>query len=175
MELTNYFHNGIVHLNLIKRLNKNVHMRKGLFITIAVIFGTVLHAQVQDPVDWKFSSKKINPTTYEVRLTAKLDDGWHIYSQTTADGGPVPTSISFAKNPLLSTSGAVKEIGKLEKHFEPLFGVEVKQYSDKVEFVQTVTVKPGIKTSVAGTVEFMTCNDRECLPPKAVKFAVPLN
>lgn len=150
-------------------------MRKGAVALLAVTLTLVTFAQVKDPVQWKFSSKKINATTYEVRLSAKVDDGWHLYSQTTPDGGPVPTAISFTKNPLVTPTGETKEVGKLEKHFEELFGVEVKQFNDKVDFVQIVTVKPGVKTSVTGSIEFMTCNDHECLPPKKQAFSVTLD
>ncbi len=149
-------------------------MRKGCLLLLSVFITVISFAQIQEPVEWSFSSKKINATTYTVTLTAKLDNGWHIYSQTTPGGGPVPTSISFSKNLLATPAGTTKELGKLEKHFEPLFGVDVKQFSDRVNFVQTVTVKPGVKTTVTGTIEYMTCNDHECLPPRTVKFSVLL-
>lgn len=136
-------------------------------LVVAAGFG-----QAKDPVQWSFTAKKITATTYEIHLTAKLDDEWHVYSQSTPDGGPVPTTFIFTKNPLVSLTGRPKEIGKLEKHFEPLFGVEVFQFSDKVDFVQLITVKKGIKTSVIGSVQYMTCNDHECLPPKKQSFTV---
>ena len=63
----------------------------------------------------------------------------------------------------------------MDKHFEPLFGVEVKQFSNKVNFVQTVKLKGKVKTNLNGTVEFMTCNDYECLPPSKQKFSITLN
>ncbi|MFL5772621.1 MAG: protein-disulfide reductase DsbD domain-containing protein [Flavisolibacter sp.] len=131
-------------------------------------------AQTDDPVKWEFSSKKINPNTFEIHLKAKVEDEWHIYSQTTPDGGPVATNITFTKNPLLTLKGDVREVGKLEQHFEKLFGVEVKQFSEKVEFIQTVIIKPGIKTSILGTVQYMTCNDEQCMPPKKVNFTIAL-
>lgn len=150
-------------------------MRKYALFLICISFTFLSFAQVQSHVQWNFSSKKINATTYEVHLTATIDDEWHVYSQNTPDGGPVPTSISFTKNPLISQVGEIKEVGKLEKHFEPLFGVEVRQFSDKVDFVQIVTVKAGVKTSATGSIEFMTCNDHECMPPKKQSFSVLLN
>ena len=131
-------------------------------------------AQVQNPVKWSFTSKKISNDTYEVHLTATIDQRWHIYSQTTPEGGPVPTAITFSRNPLLTLSGDTKEEGKLEQHNEPLFGVDVKQYSNKVDFVQTVKLKNNVKTNASGSVEFMVCNDKECLPPKTVQFSVSL-
>jgi thiol:disulfide interchange protein DsbD len=75
---------------------------------------------------------------------------------------------------LITLSGTVKEAGKLEQHFEPLFGVDVKQYSRLVDFVQTITVKPGVKTAVKGSVEYMVCNDHECLPPVNKSFTISL-
>jgi len=143
-----------------------------LTLTFAVLNG--VNAQVKNPVQWAFSAKKINPTTYEVHLTANIESGWHIYSQTTPDGGPVPTSIAFAKNPLLAVDGSASEVGTLEQHHVPLFGVDVKQFSNKVDFVQTVKLKGKAKTALNGTIEFMTCNDHECLPPKTQKFSIAL-
>jgi Disulphide bond corrector protein DsbC len=107
-------------------------------------------------------------------LTATIAAGWHIYSQTTSEGGPLPTAITFSKNPLLILSGTVKEVGKLQQHHEPLFGVDVKQYSGKVDFVQVVKLKGKVKTLVNGLLEFMVCDDKKCLPPKTVEFSVSL-
>lgn len=133
-----------------------------------------LFAQIQNPVSWTATSQKIADNTYEIHLTADINQGWHIYSQTTPDGGPVPTSITFTKNPLLTLEGSAKEVGKLEKHNEPLFGVDVKQFSNKVDFVQKVKLKAPVKTSVNVAVEFMVCNDKQCLPPSTRKFTVAL-
>ena len=76
---------------------------------------------------------------------------------------------------MLTVDGAAKEVGKLEQKHEELFGVDVKQYSGKVDFVQKVKMKAAAKTSISGAVEFMVCNDKECLPPKTEKFSVALN
>jgi thiol:disulfide interchange protein DsbD len=143
-----------------------------LFVFISG-FSYAIVAQ-ENPVKWSFSAKKIADKIYEIHLTAVIEKDWHIYSQTTPDGGPVPTSISYFKNPLLIIQGEAKEMGKLEKHFEKLFGVEVLQFSDKVDFVHTVNLKTNVKTSITGKVAFMTCNDEMCLPPKSVPFSISL-
>ncbi len=149
-------------------------MKKILFSSFLLLVVNVLFAQIQDPVNWTATSKKIADKTYEIHLIANIEDGWHIYSQTTPAGGPIPTNISFTKNPLLVLQGTAKEVGKLEQHNEPLFGVDVKQFSDKVDFVQVVKVKASVKTSMSVSVEFMVCNDRQCLPPTTKKFTVAL-
>jgi thiol:disulfide interchange protein DsbD len=149
-------------------------MKKYLFAGILLLCANFLFAQIQNPVTWTATSKKINDKTYEIHLTANIDNGWHIYSQTTPEGGPIPTSFTFTKNPLLTINGSAKEVGKLEKHNEPLFGVDVKQFSNKVDFVQKVILKSPVNTSVNVAVEFMACNDKQCLPPKTEKFSVAL-
>jgi len=148
---------------------------KTFFLLVCVfVFTTAVRAQVQDPVKWSYSAKKISADTYEIHLTATVENGWHIYSQTTPEGGPVPTAINFTRNPLLSFDGTAKEVGKLEQRHEELFGVDVKQFSNKVDFVQKVKLKGSAKTSVNGTVEFMVCNDEQCLPPSTQKFSIAL-
>ena len=149
-------------------------MRKTSFI-FALLFASIAgFAQVKDPVKWTFTSNKLANGSYEVHMTATVEKGWHIYSQKTPADGPVPTAFTFARNPLLAVADEVKETGKLQTYFEKRFGVDVKQYSDKVDFVQVVTIKGGAKTSISGSVEYMSCNDKECLPPSTKTFSIAL-
>jgi thiol:disulfide interchange protein DsbD len=149
-------------------------MKKMIFGLILVFLTPGLSAQVLSPVSWTIASKKLKDKTYEVRLTATINKGWHIYSQTTPEGGPVPTSIMFTKNPLYNLDGKTKEVGKLEQRHEEIFGVDVKQFSNKVDFVQVVKLKSAVKTSANISVEYMVCNDKQCLPPVTKKFSVAL-
>jgi thiol:disulfide interchange protein DsbD len=149
-------------------------MKRIYFVAILLIVAAQGFSQVKEPVKWDYSSKRIDESTYEISLTANVDPSWHIYSQTTADGGPSATVISFTKNPMIQLAGPVKEVGKMEQKHEELFGVDVKQFSNKVVFIQTVKMKAKAKTSITGIIEFMTCNNRECLPPKAQPFSVAL-
>jgi len=71
--------------------------------------------------------------------------------------------------------GNVKENGKLIKKYETVFGVDVKYFSEKVDFVQVVKLKTKTKTNFSGSVEFMVCNDQQCLPPATQKFSIALN
>lgn len=153
-------------------------MHKSFAITsllaIACMASLPVAAQVQHPVKWAYTARPKGPGKYEVVAKATLEKGWHLYSQTTPDGGPIPTSFRFTKNPLVDLTGPVKEVGKLEKHHEKLFGVDVHQFSQEVSFVQAVTLKGKVKTNVSGTVEYMLCNDKECLPPTTKDFSVEL-
>lgn len=133
-------------------------------------------------VSWIFSAKKIAapskspPTgeTYEIHLTATVDEPWHIYSQSSPKGGPLPTAISFAKNPLVQLQNKVKENGEMEMYHDEIFDVDVYSYTGIVDFVQTVKLKANAKTTINGTVEFMACTREQCLTPQKIKFSVKL-
>lgn len=133
-----------------------------------------LQAQVQDPVKWNYAATKKSANEYIVTVSATLPAAWHIYSINTPADGPVPTSITFKKNPLVIFDGSIKEEGKLKTDHDAVFGVDVKYYSDKVEFIQPVKLKSAVKTNLSGTVKYMVCNDKICLPPKTIPFNIQL-
>lgn len=145
-----------------------------LFIAVAFVSG-IASAQITNPVSWTFTSKKIGDNVYEVQMTANIQQGWHMYSQTQPkDAIAQPTSFSFNKNPLIEMDGKVKESGKLEKFSDKDLGVSANQYSSQVTFVQRVKIRGKAKTALTGKVEFQTCDDKKCLPPKAVNFSVSI-
>ena len=139
------------------------------------LFGTMA-VSAQNPVTWTFASKKLTDNTYEIRMTATMERGWHLYSQTQPeDNIAIPTTFTITNNPLIEVVGKIKEVGKLEKFHDKELELSANQYSEKVEFVQTVKLKGKVKTSFNGSVEYQTCDDKKCLPPKTVNFKVALN
>lgn len=149
-------------------------MRK-LLVIASLLFASVSFAQQLSPVSWTFSSKKISDNVYEVQLVANIQNGWHLYSQNQPGNAIAqPTSFDFNKNPLLAFDGKVKEIGKLEKYKDEKLDIAANQYSQKVTFVQKVKLKGKVKTNVSGKLEYQTCDDKKCLPPKTVNFSIAL-
>lgn len=150
-------------------------MRKSFLFFLLVAITITGNTQALNPVSWTFSSKKIADKTYELRLTATIESGWHLYSQIQPqDAIAEPTLITFNNNPLLTLEGTIKEDGKLEKFHDAKLEVSANQYSKKVDFIQTVKLKANAKTKVSGNVRFQTCNDEKCLPPKTIRFDVSL-
>ena len=149
-------------------------MKKLLLVLFVLAFVSIINAQIKNPVEWKYEAKK-KGDGYEVVITAFVKKPWHIYSQNTGKSGPVPTSFTFAKNPLVTLVGNVKEVGKLEKIYDNAFHTDVLFYSNSVKFTQQIKVKAGIKTNLSGTVEYMVCNDEQCLPPTKKPFTIMIN
>lgn len=144
---------------------------------LALILVSVLTVQAQvDPVKWTFTAKKTGDKTYELHMTASMQSGWHLYSQTQPEDAIIePTGFSITNNPLYTLEGKVKEVGKMEKFHDKKLQISAHQYSGKVDFVQVVKLKGSGKTNISGVVEYQTCNDERCLPVKKVNFSVALN
>lgn len=150
-------------------------MKKLLTVFTMLFIVGVARSQTLNPVSWTFSAKKTADKTYEIHLTAAMQQGWHLYSQSQPeDAIAIPTGFTFTKNPLIAMNGSIKEIGKLEKFHDEKLKLSANQYSEKVDFVQVVKLKSNVKTNVAGSVEYQTCDDKKCLPPKTVNFSVAL-
>jgi len=145
------------------------------FFLFSAFLLTVLFTNAQSPVSWSFTAKKIADKKYEIHLTATVQQGWHLYSQVQPEDAVVnPTSFVFSSNPLLAAEGKIKETGKMEKFHDAKLGISANQYAGTVDFVQIIKLKAKAKTNLAGTVEFQTCDDKKCLPPKKVNFSISI-
>ncbi|MCG2616517.1 protein-disulfide reductase DsbD N-terminal domain-containing protein [Terrimonas sp. NA20] len=150
-------------------------MKQLVLLASVFLMATIGQAQ-QNPVSWAFSAKKVADKQYEVHMTATIQKGWHLYSQVQPeDAVAMPTTFKINNNPLVTLEGAIKEDGKLEKFHDAKLELSANQFSNKVDFVQVVKLKANAKTNVTGVLEFQTCNDQKCLPPKKVNFTIDLN
>ena len=128
-----------------------------------------MQGQTMRPVKWTFTTEKVSGYTYALVFTATIQNHWHIYSQHIVDGGPVKTSFTFDTNPLYKLSGDVQETTKPVDKYDSTFQMKVIYFENKAVFKQLVKVPSG-KGTIKGSLEYMTCNDRQCLPPETVPF-----
>ena len=149
-------------------------MKQLFSLLLALILYTTSQAQILDPVKWSFSSTKVNDKEADLLITAKIEPGWHVYSQFIEEGGPVPTSFKFKSSPDFSVSGKISETPKAVSAFDKNFDMQIAWHQDQVVFKQRIKLnKP--KTTVNGTLEFMVCDDERCLPPAEVEFSIPVD
>ena len=148
-------------------------MKRFTFLLAALVLMVVsASAQILNPVKWSFSSQKISGNEYKLIFKANIDTPWHLYSQHIPQAPPA-TTFTFKKDSNYTLIGNVKEIGHVVQEFDKNFNMELKWYSDSVRFVQKVRLKtPG--AVVKGSINFMSCNDTQCLPPQDLDFSFPL-
>lgn len=127
---------------------------------------TALNAQIHDPVKWETKVEKITENEFVLTATALIEKGWKLYSQHVPPQGPVPTSFEFVTNKDFELVGKTEEVGTIKKH-DAVFDMEIGFFYEKAVFKQRIkTTKP--LQVVKGTVEFMVCDDANCLPPDTV-------
>ena len=128
--------------------------------------------EILDPIEWKFSAVAGKDNEIELRFTAKLDKGWHLYStDLPKDGIPVPTSFSFTGKGFETLGGIIAPKAIVEH--DPILNLDLAYFTDSVTFIQRVKVTDSIP-AIAGQVEFNVCNENGCLPPDVVEFAIEI-
>jgi DsbC/DsbD-like thiol-disulfide interchange protein len=149
-------------------------MKKLLTAAIALLISIGAYAQIETPVKWSYGSKKTSTTEAVVFLKATIQDGWHIYSLNVKDGGPIKTSFIFAPSKEYALVGKPSEPTPVTK-FEKSFNMNVSYFEKEVIFQQKIKLKSPTASVVKGKLEYMTCNDRKCLPPDDIDFSIPLS
>jgi thiol:disulfide interchange protein DsbD len=121
-------------------------------------------SQIFEPVTWEASVEKISDTEYVLISKAKVDKGWHLYSQNVPDDGPIPTTFEY------DLPDGVELVGKTSEEKgktidDKVFQMKVKYFEDSAEFRQKIKVSNTSVTSITSEVGFMACDDEKCLAP----------
>ena len=135
------------------------------------------NSNLKNPITWSFKSNDLGSGKFEVLAEAKIEKGWHLYAMTQSKefekAGPMATSFKFANISGITPEGSVTEPKPVFARDEN-FQLDLNYFEGTTLFKQ-VFVKSGEAHIVKGQVEFMVCNDEECLPNETLEFAVDLN
>lgn len=131
-------------------------------------------AQPASPVTWKFEKEKISDTEYKIIIEATIEDGWAIYSPNIdPDVGPVPTTIEFLSSDFFETSGDLIESENVQTKMDKVWGAEISKFTEWATFTQNVKINSD-NGNIEGILNFMACDDEQCLPPKDVDFKITI-
>ena len=144
-------------------------MKKIMFALLGILLGTSLWAQQLDPVKWNYSVKETSATEAELVFTAKLDAGWHLYSQYTDPNGPLAIVFEFTPSADYQLIDKVRE-PKPHEEMDEIFGCVVKSFSGTVVFRQKVKRLADKDFTVKGIVSYQLCNDGSCIAPEDHDF-----
>ena len=142
--------------------------RNTLFILFTLLFSLTAMAQ-QNPVHFSVQQKQVSPTEVEVIFTAKIDQGWHVYSTNLPADGPTSASLHVDKAEGVTPVGKLTTRGKELNVYDKTFEMKLRYFENSVGFVQRYKITA--KTySIKGYLEYGACNDEMCLPPTQVEF-----
>jgi thiol:disulfide interchange protein len=145
-----------------------------LFVVFVLAFLQSTSAQVLDPIDWKFEYNRVSDKEIDLVFRAEIENKWHLYSQDIDEGGPIPTSFTFNPSEHYQLSGKTLEISKPEIIHDPSFGMDLKMFSHEAVFKQEILLLTDQDFVLAGNIEYMSCDDKRCLPPDNEEFTFDL-
>lgn len=143
-------------------------MKKLLLISLFLVLTTSINAQIHEPVKWKTSVEQVSDSIFDLVIKASIEKGWHLYSQNVPEGGPIATSFSF-KN-VEDKFELIGETTEGEGHdvYDNVFNMKIKYFEKEAFFKQRIKVLTNNKIAIEETLEFMVCDDTNCLPPTEV-------
>ena len=148
-------------------------MKKLLFILLALLIFTNGFSQILDPVKWKSKTEKISETEFNLILEGKIDAGWHLYSQFTPDGGPIPLGIQYEESAgNYQLVGKTKE-SKTKKEFNTVFEVDEIFFENKVVLTQKVKILNSKVSSIKVVIDYQTCKEVCINLNKKFVFEIP--
>ncbi|WP_421824848.1 cytochrome c biogenesis protein CcdA [Flagellimonas oceanensis] len=117
----------------------------------------------ENPAVWSHEVHKLSDTEYELVFKGKIMDGWHVYSQYTAEGGSLPSEFTFEK------AGEDYElVGKTEesetiKEYSDIFEVEETFFKGEAIFTQKIKLLDPEVNQISVNLFYQICKE-VCLP-----------
>ena len=145
-------------------------MKKQILITLLLaIMAVTAGAQMQDPVHFSVSQKKVADDMLEVTFSGKIDAGWHVYSTALPADGPISATITTETADGVKAEGALGHRGNEINKFDNMFQMNLRYFENSVTFVQKYKIT-GKTYHIKGYLEYGSCNDEMCMPPAQVEF-----
>ena len=148
-------------------------MRKIIVALLVFLAFAQGNSQILDPVKWTTKIEKKSETNYILTFNGVIENEWHMYSQFTPDGGPLPMEVIFENQ-----KGNYKLIGKAKE------GKTTTAYNDVFEVNETFFVKnaqiqqeialinPKIKT-IDAALNYQVCKQSCINLEKKFSFLLP--
>jgi thiol:disulfide interchange protein len=148
-------------------------MKKLLLILIAFLAFNNINAQIVKPVKWTSKVEKISETEVNLIMEATIEKDWHVYSQFTPDGGPLPAEFAFK-----DAKGNFELIGKVKespykKQYNDIFEVDEYYFANKATFTQKIKVINPKLTTIKATIDFQVCKEVCINENNAFTFTLP--
>ena len=142
-------------------------------VFLILFFGCFqLQAQIPDPCHWSFKVEQTNPDEATLIFTAKLDSGWHLYSQHLEGDGPFPTRFNITGASQFKLIGPTEE-GKPLNEYDKNFDMMLKYFEHEADFVQKIKVLSKNNFTVTGTIDYQVCME-QCIFPPAKEFSIQI-
>ena len=147
---------------------KNIVKRMGAVLSLLCV-AIVSFAQMYDPIKCETTWDVVGDGVAELRISATIDAGWHVYS-TELEDGPTAATLVVEAIEGVRLDGKLGFEGKEIAKYDEMFGMDVRYFENKVTFVQRFAIE-NEDYKVQGYFQYGACDDQSCLPPTNVEFS----
>ena len=137
---------------------------KKYILSVFCLLTLFAQAQILEPIHWTAGELQVTDSLVELQLTATIDKDWHLYSTELPDGGPKATTFIVDGATVLELVPSQMP----QMAYDENFGMMLSYFEKQVDFSLRLLPEPDKALSVA--VEYMACNDMQCLPPTTYTF-----
>lgn len=123
-------------------------------------------SQILEPITWKVSVEGNSTSSATIRLSANIEEGWHLYSLNMPEDGPNSTVIDFTLPEGVTLDGALTPSKKPIEKYDDMFSLNLSWWEGSVSFTQKVKITDEKTHAVSISVSFQGCNDQTCVAPK---------
>lgn len=128
-----------------------------LFTFLVLLLPMMAKAQILEPVQWTVETEKLNKNEYNIVFKAEIEDHWHLYSQYTPFGGPMPLYFEFTDTLGIERIGGVVEPKAIIKYSD-IFEIDEHFFENEAVFTQKVKLVDDAAT-VAGVITGQACKE----------------
>ena len=144
-------------------------MKKIVSVLVLLVASVCAMAQMADPVHFTSKLVMLGGDEAQIEFSAKIDNGWHVYSTGLGNDGPISATFNASKMDGVKTVGGLTHKGKEISQFDNMFGMKLRYFEGSVTFIQKIKfTKP--QYSINCYLEYGACNDETCMPPTSVDF-----
>ena len=150
-------------------------MKKSIVIFLAFLAFANVYSQILDPVKWTTSVEKKSETNFVLTFNAEIEKDWHLYSQFTPNGGPLPLEVLFQNQKGNFTRVGNAKESKTKTTFNEVFEVDETYFEKVGQIKQEIKLlNPQIKT-IEVALNYQVCKEVCINQEKKFSFVIPLN
>ena len=147
--------------------------KKVVFLLLAFLAFANVNSQILDPAKWTTKIEKKSDNTYILIFDAVIEKDWHLYSQFTKDGGPLPLEVVFKnQKDNFTLIGKAKE-SKTRTAYNDIFEVDETFFEGKAQIRQEVKVTNPKLPTIEVELNYQVCKEVCINVEKKFSFALP--
>ena len=148
-------------------------MRTYCLAILTLLLSFTTFGQIKNPVKWTSKTEKLSETEFNLIVTGTIEEGWHVYSQFTPDGGSLPMVLTFKdQKGNFELLGKAKE-SPYKKVYSDIFGVDEYLFEHKVVVTQKVKITNPKLKSISMNLDFQVCKEQCINDTKVFTFTLP--